>query len=171
MGTINLSENDHVQGNELAAIELIEYGDYQCPYCGQAYPIVKHIQEVLGSRLKFVFRNFPLRKIHPQAMAAALASEAAGLQGKFWEMHDILFENQNNLDHNSILSYARTLGLDAGKFNEDIASPELEKKVLSDFQSGLLGGVNATPTFFVNGLQYDGDWSSGDFLKFLKKIV
>src|SRR5436190_11926897 len=97
-----VSKSDHVQGNPDAEIELVEYGDYQCPHCGDAYPIVKDIQEEMGHRLKFAFRNFPLRKIHSQAMAAAMASEAAGRQNKFWEMHDLLFENQHRLISSSI---------------------------------------------------------------------
>src|SRR5688572_25542695 len=107
-----VSNHDHIQGNVNAAIELVEYGDYQCPYCGQAYPIVKAIQEQFGDNLKFVFRNFPLAKIHPQATMAAIAAEAAAKQKRFWEMHDIIFENQRNLLTKSLVEYARRIGLD-----------------------------------------------------------
>ena len=163
-----ISESDHIEGNMYAVVELVEYGDYQCPYCGQAYPIVKYIQKKLRNKLMFVFRNFPLRKIHPQAMSAALASEAAARQGKFWQMHDMLFENQFKMNHLSIIRYAETLGLNIEKFNQDVILPELEQKVLSDFHNGLLSGVNATPTFFVNGSKYDGDWSNPEeFLEFI----
>lgn len=165
-----VSNNDHIQGNEDAPVVLVEYGDYQCPYCRKAYPIIKQIQEELGSSLKFVFRNFPLRKVHPQAMVAALASEAASLQGKYWEMHDILFENWYNLKHDVIPQLANTLGLELNQFNQDMASPKLEAKVLSDFHNGLRSGVNATPTFFVNGLKYEEDWRNKElFVEFLQK--
>lgn len=164
-----VSENDHILGDERAVVELLEYGDYQCPHCGRAYPIVKYIQQELGTRLRFIFRNFPLRKIHSQAMAAALASEAAALQGKYWEMHDMLFEHQNKLNHSSIIHYVEALDLDVEKFNAAIALPELEAKVLADFRHGLLSGVNATPTFFVNGQKYEGDWESGAFLEDLER--
>ena len=166
-----VSENDHVQGNSTAQIELVEYGDYQCPHCGEAYTIVKYIQSELGDSLKFVFRNFPLKKVHPLAMAAAMASEAAGQQGKFWEMHDILFENQVKLSHNSILLFAEQLGLDVDDFKTDLTSPELERKVLGDFESGLRSGVNATPTFFINGDKYEGDWTSREFISFLMNVA
>jgi protein-disulfide isomerase len=162
-----VSKDDHVQGNLTAQIELVEYGDYQCPHCGQAYNIVKYIQSELGDSLKFVFRNFPLKKVHPLAMIAAIASEAAGQQGRFWEMYDLLFENQVKLSNNSILLFAEQLGLDVGDFKTDLTSPEPERKVLSDFESGLRSGVNATPTFFINGEKYEGDWTSKEFIAFL----
>src|SRR5436190_16973129 len=115
-----VSDKDHTQGNNEAAIVLVEYGDYQCPHCGKAYPIVKRMQEKLGDQLKFVFRNFPLTKIHPEATIAAVATEAAALQGKYWEMHDIIFENQDQVDKDSLLDYARELGLDIRQFKKDI---------------------------------------------------
>jgi protein-disulfide isomerase len=163
-----VSKKDHVQGGHNASVELLEYGDYQCPYCGQAYPIVKELQRQLGSKLSFVFRNFPLRKVHPYAMHAAMASEAASLQGRFWEMHDILFENQPDLDQQSVIQYAKSIGLVITQFESDLKSPDIEKKVLSDFQGGLMSGVNATPTFFVNGDKYEGDWTAHNFLLYLK---
>jgi len=159
-----VSEKDHIHGSPNAHIELVEYGDFQCPYCGAAYPIVKHIQHELGNRLKFVFRNFPLRKVHPQALMAAVASEAASLQGKYWEMHDMIFEHQTKLNYSSIVQYAEYLGLDIIRFKVDMADTNLEKKALSDFESGLRSGVNATPTFFVNGNKYLQDWRAPTFL-------
>src|ERR1700712_2180353 len=92
-----VGENDHVQGDKSAAIELVEYGDYQCPHCGAAHPVIKKIQKSFGKQVRFVFRNFPLQESHPYAMAAAIAAEAAGLQDKFWEMHDVIYENQDDL--------------------------------------------------------------------------
>jgi protein-disulfide isomerase len=166
-----VSELDHTYGKKSAPIELVEYGDYQCPHCGAAYPIIKKIQRELNGQLRLVFRNFPLRNVHPQALGAAVATEAAAMQGKFWEMHDVLFENQSALNHVSIIRYARGLDLNVTKFNVDVTLPELESKVLSDFQSGLRSGVNATPTFFVNGLKYEGDWRSGELREFLASIL
>ncbi|HKC36310.1 MAG TPA: DsbA family protein [Chitinophagaceae bacterium] len=167
----HVSKNDHVQGNSTAQIELVEYGDYQCPHCGKAYTIVKYIQSELGDSLKFVFRNFPLKKVHPLAMTAAIASEAAGLQGRFWEMHDLLFENQIKLTPNNILIFAERMGLEMADFKNDLTSHELESKVLSDFESGLRSGVNATPTFFINGDKYEGDWTSKEFIAFLLNVA
>lgn len=153
-----VSARDHRSGNPDAPIELVEYGDYQCPYCGMAYPIVKRIQESFGDDLKFVFRNFPLATIHPMATKAALAAEAAGVQGKFWEMHDLIFEHQQSLFKDAFIDYAATLNLDPEQFETDLSDETLIEKVESDFESGLRSGVNGTPTFFINGEQYQGSW-------------
>src|SRR5688572_14633979 len=115
-----VSDKDHIQGNRHAMIELVEYGDYQCPHCGQAYPIIKAIQQKFGSDLKFVFRNFPLSEVHPQARIAAIATEAANMQGRFWEMHDVIFENQKNLFARSLTEYARRIGLVSDQFEDDL---------------------------------------------------
>lgn len=163
-----VSSNDHVYGNLHAPLELVEYGDYECPYCGRAYPIVKSIQEKLGADLKFVFRNFPLRKIHPNAYAAAVATEAAALRGKFWEMHDIVFENQKTLGPENILAFANSLGLDIERFQKDILDESLFLKARKDFESGMRSGVNRTPSFFVNGKKFDGDWSENGLLQYLE---
>jgi len=162
-----ISDKDHIQGNDNAVIELVEYGDYQCPYCGAAYPMVKRIQEKLSDKLKFVFRNFPLRNIHPHAMAAAIAAEAAALQGKFWQMHDIVFENQTKLGQSSLLKYAKQIEIDIDKFTIDIARPELSEKIEVDFESGIRSGVNGTPTFFINGEKYNGSFEGDDMLDFI----
>lgn len=163
-----VNSNDHIYGNLHAPLELVEYGDYECPFCGQAYPIVKNIQEKLGWDLKFIFRNFPLRKIHPHAYPAAVATEAAALQGKFWEMHDIIFENQKTLEPENILSFANNIGLDVNRFEMDIANEDLYLKAKRDFESGMKSGVNRTPTFFVNGRKFNGDWSKGQLLRYLE---
>src|SRR5215207_9586829 len=120
-----VSVRDHIQGNSKAAIELVEYGDYQCPHCGKAYPIIKALQQKFGSNLKFVFRNFPLSEVHPQARIAAIATEAANMQGRFWKMHDIIFENQKNLLVRSLLEYARRIDLDVELFEADLKSDAL----------------------------------------------
>lgn len=150
-----VSEEDHIQGDPNAPIELVEYGDYQCPHCGRAYPVVKELQQQLGSRLKLIFRNFPLSKIHPQARAAAIAAEAAAFQGKYWEMHDILFENQTRINPTALIEYAQKIDLDLARFKEDILNPALIEKVEAEFYNGMRSGVNATPTFFINGEKYE----------------
>src|SRR5689334_3482382 len=121
---VPVTDADHVQGPKDAPLELVEYGDYECPYCGQAHYIVKQLQQALQDELRFVFRNFPLSQIHPDAVSAARAAEAAALQGKFWEMQDILYENQDNLDSESVLQYAAELDLDLSKFVTDMGSRE-----------------------------------------------
>ena len=163
-----VNSNDHIYGNPSAALELVEYGDYECPYCGRAYPIMKSIQQELGPDLKFVFRNFPLSKIHPHAFSAAVATEAAALQEKFWEMHDIIFENQKTLDAESIFLFAKAIGLNPERFKNDIQQKELIDKVERDFESGIRSGVNRTPSFFLNGEKYDGSWEKNEFLQYLK---
>ena len=165
---ISINSNDHIYGNPNATLELVEYGDYECPYCGRAYPIVKDIKLKLDGDLKFVFRNFPLSKIHPHAVMAAVATEAAGSQGKFWEMHDIVFENQKSLDKENIIHFAGLIGLDVDRFKLDIQDKILSEKVEKDFEGGLRSGVNRTPTFFINGEKFEGDWSDGELLDFLR---
>jgi protein-disulfide isomerase len=154
-----VSDRDHVAGPPDAAVTLVEYGDYECPHCGRAYPIVKRVQQRLGERLRFVFRNFPLNEVHPHAERAAEAAEAAGQQGKFWEMHDLLFERQRALDDDSLLAYAEELELDVAAFAAALESGELEERVRGDFMSGVRSGVNGTPTFFIQGKRFDGEWS------------
>jgi protein-disulfide isomerase len=154
--TLPIAGRDHVQGPMDAPVMLLEYGDYECPYCGAAYPVVKAIQERLGDRLCFAFRNFPLNNMHPYAEHAAEAAEAAGAQGKFWQMHDALFENQDALDDESIAEYAEALGLDARRLIGEVLAGAHTTRVREDFRSGARGGVNGTPTFFINGVRYDG---------------
>ena len=166
-----VSSKDHIQGNEKASIELVEYGDYQCPHCGRAYPIIKAIQEKMGDDLKFVFRNFPLAQVHPNAVHAAIATEAAALQGKFWEMHDYIFEHQNREDDASLVKYATHLQLDIAKFEADFEKQELAQKVDDDFESGVRSGVNGTPSFFINGEKYNGDWDELPFLVYLQTFI
>jgi protein-disulfide isomerase len=154
--TLPVAGRDHIQGSIDAPILLLEYGDYECPYCGSTYPIIKAIQERLGERLCFAFRNFPLVNSHPHAQHAAEAAEAAGAQGKFWEMHDLLFENQTALEDEDIIQYATTLGLDAGRVMSEISSGAHTARVREDFRGGARGGVNGTPTLFINGVRHEG---------------
>jgi protein-disulfide isomerase len=155
-----VSADDHVAGPADAPVTLVEYGDYQCPYCGMAHPIVKRAQRELGNQLRFVFRHFPLAEIHPHARLAAQAAEAAGAQGKFWEMHDMLFEHQDALEVEDLAGYAESLGLDTIKFARDLEAGTFAKRVRDDFRSGVKSGVNGTPTFFMNGARYDGSWAN-----------
>jgi protein-disulfide isomerase len=157
--TMPLDERrDHVRGDSDAPVELVEYGDYECPYCGLAHPIVQELERRIGRLFKFAFRHFPLAQVHPHARKAAYAAEAAGTQGRFWEMHDILFDNQQNLSERDLLAYAQALGLDIRRFIADMGSPEVAQKVRDDFMSGVRSGVNGTPTFFINGQRHDGSY-------------
>jgi protein-disulfide isomerase len=167
--TIPVSETDHIQGSAQAAATLLEYGDYQCPYCGQAYGIVKDLQAALGGKLRFVFRNFPLTKAHPFAELAAEAAEAAAASGKFWEMHDTLYENQRALSAESIVEFARRLGLNVPKFVEDIEKRRFRSRVRNDFMGGVRSGVSGTPGFFINGEKYDESWDYDTLLGALSR--
>jgi protein-disulfide isomerase len=166
------SEKDHYQGDINAPLELLEYGDYQCPYCGRAYPIIKKVQLKLGKDLRFVFRNFPLTDAHPQAYTAALAAEAAGRQDAYWKMHDLLYERQESMSGPHFFSeLATTLGLDIAKFEADLQDPAIAKRVDDDFENGLRSGVNGTPGFFINGLRYDDDWDEKSLIAHLQKTL
>jgi len=151
-------QRDHVQGPRAAPVTLVEYGDFECPYCGQAYPVVKELLSRQGGSVRLVFRNFPLAEIHPHARRAAEAAEAAGAQGKFWEMHDLLFERQDALGDEDLVGYASELGLDLDRFQVELAQNAYAGRVREDFMSGVRSGVNGTPTFFINGRRHDGNW-------------
>lgn len=156
--TVPVSDRDHVQGPEDAPVTLVEYGDYECPYCGMAYPIVQAAQQRLGDRLRFVFRNFPLTSSHPHAEQAAEAAEAAGAQGQFWPMHDLLYEHQDALALPDLEQYASQLGLDLDRFNADLRDHRYADRVREDFMSGVRSGVNGTPTFFINGRRHEAPY-------------
>jgi protein-disulfide isomerase len=152
-------ERDHTSGSTHGLIRLLEYGDYECPFCGDAQPVVKEIQRRLGDDLLFAFRHFPLTNIHPHAEHAAEAAEAAGTQGNFWGMHDLLFENQGALEDDDLVAYADELGLDQTRLIREITSSIYAPRIREDFRSGVRGGVNGTPTFFINGERYDGEFN------------
>jgi NhaA family Na+:H+ antiporter len=147
---------DHVRGSGGQGTTIVEYGDFECPYCGEAYPNVRELERRLGDRVRIVFRHFPLAERHPHAELAALAAEAAAAQGRFWEMHDLLFENQRALERTDILSYADGLGLDRERFEADLESPELAARVARDLASGERSGVPGTPSFFIDGHLHRG---------------
>jgi protein-disulfide isomerase len=151
-------DRDHIQGPAEAAVTLVEYGDYECPYCGAAYPIVKDVQARMGERLRFVFRNFPITTSHPHAEQAAEAAEAAGAQGTFWEMHDLLYENQQRLGDDDLRVHAEMLGLDVERFDRELAEHVHAARVHEDFMSGVRSGVNGTPTFYIDGVRHDGSY-------------
>jgi protein-disulfide isomerase len=153
-----VGRRDHIQGPADAPVTLLEYGDFECPHCGRAYPIVKEIQKALGDRLRFAYRHFPLSRVHPHAEHAAEIAEVAGTHGKFWPMHDVLFENQDALEDENLIAYAGALGIDPAGAAAALAEGTFEPKVREDFASGVRSGVNGTPTFFVNGVRYDGSW-------------
>jgi protein-disulfide isomerase len=169
--TMPVSARDHAQGAGAAAVTLLEYGDYECPHCGRAYPIVKDVQERMGSQLRFVFRNFPLREMHPHAQHAAEAAEAAGVQDRFWEMHDLIFENQGALADRHLRDYAARLALDEERFDRELRSHAHAKRVRDDFLSGVRSGVNGTPTFFINGVRHDGAWDAESLIAALRRSM
>ena len=152
---IPVSANDHSEGSPDAPLTLVEYGDYECPYCGEAYPIVKRLQRHFGKKLRFVFRNFPLREAHPQAESAAETAEFAGSNGRFWEMHDRLYENQSELGLELYLSLAKELGLSSSSLQQALESGTYRERIRSDFTSGVRSGVNGTPTFYINGTRHE----------------
>jgi protein-disulfide isomerase len=164
----NGAVSNHVEGLGQAHVTLVEYGDYECPYCGQYYPVVKQIQQQYANQITFQFRNFPLTSIHPNAFAGARAAEAASLQGKFWQMHDLLYEqNEEYYQSNETYStwvgasnpqpffdqYAKDLGLNLTKFNQDYSSNEVNGTINADLAAGTKLGVDATPSFYLDGKQ------------------
>jgi protein-disulfide isomerase len=164
-------ERDHVQGSTNAAVTLVEYGDYECPYCGAAYPIIKEVQARMGARLRFVFRNFPIATSHPHAEQAAEAAEAAAAQGKFWEMHDLLYENQKRLRDQDLRGYAEQLHLDLDLFDRELLEHVHAARVHEDFMSGVRSGVNGTPTFYIDGVRYDDSYDLETLLATLQRVA
>lgn len=156
----DVNKKDHIKGDSNAKLEIVEFGDFQCGHCGAAHPVVEKIIKEFGNQVKFVFRNFPLSEMHQNAREAAKAAEAAALQGKYWEMHNSIFENQEYLQSNDFISHAEKLGLDIQKFKKDMQLSSIAEKIDDDFESGIRSGVNGTPSFFVNGNKFDGDASN-----------
>jgi len=153
-----IKAEDHAAGNPEATVTLVEYGDYECPHCGRAHPIVQRILAEFGADIKFVFRNFPLSEIHPHAVRAAAAAEFASGQGKFWEMHDTIFENQRALDDSHLAAYGSRLGLDPVDLVTALEDETILGRIEHDFMTGIRSGVNGTPTFFLNGTRFDAPW-------------
>ncbi len=153
---------DHVRGAANAAVTLVEYGDFECPYCAAAHVQVKRIEERFKPKLKFAFRHFPLTQVHPLAEPAAETSEAAAVHGRFWEMHDALYENRENFGPALLLALAERLGVSESELNGALASKVYAPRIRRDFVSGVRSGVNGTPTFFINGKRHDGGYSFED---------
>jgi len=152
----SVTEHDHVRGPATALVTLLEYGDYQCSFCGEAYPVVEQLRQWAGENMRFVFRHFPLTQAHPFAEPAAEAAEAAGARGKFWEMHDMLYTHQQSLDSVHMLRYAARIGLDPAEIGEELLARQYQQRVHEDFLGGVRSGVNGTPTFFIDDVRYDG---------------
>jgi protein-disulfide isomerase len=163
----DVGDKDHGVGPANAAVTLVEYGDYQCPHCFRAHPIVTAIRKELGAQLRFVFRNFPLTEVHPEALHAAEAAESVGASKgdkAYWTMHDLIYEHQQDsedaLDDAHLVGYAKTAGADAKQVQRDLDDATFEEYVRADFMGGVRSGVNGTPTFFINGVRFDGDWTN-----------
>ena len=154
---IPISEQDHAKGNLESKTSLVEYGDYQCLVCKLSLPIIEQLFKELNNNLLFVFRHFPLKESHPFAMEAAKAAEAAGMQNKFWQMHALLYSKQFLFNHELWKEMAKELHLDIEKFQRDFNSPLIEEKIQKEFSAGIPSGVNGTPSFFINGIRFDGD--------------
>lgn len=174
--TNTLSSSDWVRGNSASPVTLIEYGDFQCPACAQYHPLVKRLREEFGIKVAFGFRHFPLSQVHPNTKVAARAAEAAGVQGKFWEMHDLLFEHQTDWalkpsPKSTFVSYASELGLTIDQFEADMDRDDLDDKINTHYQTGIASGVNSTPTFFLNGVKLDNPTSYDDFQRMLAQAV
>jgi protein-disulfide isomerase len=165
---VPVTERDHTTGPANAPVTLVEYGDYECPHCRRAQPMVQGLLRNMGENLRFVFRHFPLGEAHPHSRRAAEAAEAAGAQGKFWEMHEILFHNQDALEDEDLIMYAAKIGIDFQRVSGELAAGTYTKRVRDDFRGGVRSGVNGTPTFFINGVRFDGNW--GDPSEFIQAL-
>jgi protein-disulfide isomerase len=166
---VPVSERDHSQGPASAAVTLVQYGDYECPYTRQSTTVVRALQQQLGDQLRFIFRNFPLTEIHPHALHAAFAAEAAATQGKFWQMHDSIFHHQHTLEDSNLEQFAAAVGLDMQQFAHDMAEHPYIGRIEEDIHSGLRSGVRGTPTFFINGVLYLGSWEQETLLAALEE--
>ena len=165
---VPVSERDHSQGPASAAVTLVQYGDYECHYTRQSTTVVRAIQQQLGDQLRFIFRNFPLVEIHPHALHAALAAEAAAAQGKFWQMHDYLFHHQHTLEDADLTRFAEAVGLALKQYARDMAEQRSLARIEEDREGGERSGVQGTPTFFINGVLYPGSWEQDALLAALQ---
>jgi protein-disulfide isomerase len=164
---VPVSDRDHILGPPNASLTLVEYGDYECPYCRAAAPAVREVLQLVED-LRFVYRHFPLTQTHPHAFQAAEAAEAAGAQGRFWEMHELLFANQDRLELEDLVAYARVVGLDLERFAAELANHVHAGRIREDFMSGVRSGVNGTPTFFFNGVRHNGGYDVASLLDGLR---
>jgi protein-disulfide isomerase len=153
-------ERDHIRGPADAPVDLVEYGDFECPYCGQAEPMVRELLNTLGEDVRFVFRHLPLTDVHPHAQMAAEASEAAAAQGRFWEMHDLLLDHQDALELRNVLRYAEELGLDMPRFKDELRRRVYAARVAEDVADADASQVTGTPTFFIDGRRHRGAYDT-----------
>jgi len=165
---VSVNERDHFVGPANAPVTLVEYGDYECPHCARAHPLVHGIRRYMGDGLRFVYRHFPLSEAHPHAQHAAEAAEAGAAQGRFWEMHDMLFAHRDALENEDLLTYLAQAGADIKRAAEELAAGAYTSKVRADFRGGVRSGVNGTPTFYINGYRYDGNWA--DTTEFIQAL-
>lgn len=168
--SVPISSKDHLRGRLDAPLQLVVYGDYECPYTRRALIQIRSVRQELGDNLVFVFRNFPLIEVHPHALHAAQAAEAAAEQGKFWEMHDLLFDRQRALTDANLLTYARELDLEEDRFTTDSSSEAVRSTIESDVDSGESSGVRGTPTIFTNGRQRRGGNQAAELINALKRL-
>jgi protein-disulfide isomerase len=162
---VPVTKTDHIQGNENAPVTLVEYGDYECPHCGHAHGIIKKLQRHFGDRLRFVYRNFPLTQIHPMAEPAAEAAEFAAAHQKFWEMHDAIYADQDDLSMPVLGELAKELGLSDSDLATSLSEHEFLPRIKEDFMGGVRSGVNGTPTFFINGERHEGSFEFKDMVE------
>jgi protein-disulfide isomerase len=166
-----VSKRDHTIGPWNAEVVIVEYGDFECPYCAAAEPVFRALREMLPNSVLFAYRHFPLGEAHPHALHAAEASEAAGAQGKFWEMHDCLFAHQDALEDEDLIDYAAEVGCNPDQFVNDMAENRYAARVREDFLSGVRSGVNGTPAIFINGLRYDGPRDLDSMLAAIEQLA
>ena len=169
--TVPVTGRDHTIGPETAPVVLLEYGDYQCPFCGAAHHSLKQLLHTVGDEVLYAFRHFPLTQIHLHAQQAAEAAEAAGAQNRFWQMHNMLFEHQDRLGADQLLGYAEALGLDVERFASDLSTHRHAPRIREDFLTGIRSGVNGTPTFFVNGVRHNGGYDTESLLMAIEAAV
>lgn len=164
-------QKDHFLGPADAPVTLLEYGDYECPDCGRAYPMLKILNERFAGKLRFAFRHFPQYTVHRHASSAAQAAEAAGAQGKFWPMHDLLYQNQQGLEPPDLTHYALRAGLEVYKFDSALSSGTYANRVEADYAGGVSSGVKGTPTLFINGCRYTGPMELGPLSATIQQLI
>ena len=160
---------DHKYGNDDAPVTLVEYGDYECPHCAAAHPVVEALENYFNDRLRFVFRHFPLTEIHPHAEPAAETAELAGFSGRFWQMHNLIYENQQRLNLPTLIQLGQQLGLPAAEIERSVEEKTYQDKIQEDFIGGVRSGVNGTPTFFINGRKYNGSYALEDLISTIEQ--
>ncbi len=166
-----VSKRDHTIGPLDAPVVMVEYGDFECPFCAQAEPVFKELLRALPDTVLFAFRHFPLAEAHPHSLHAAEAAEAAGAQGRFWQMHNVLFAHQDALEDSDLVEYAAAVGCDVDRFVREMAENKYVERVREHFLSGVRSGVNGTPSIFINGLRYDGPRDLASLLAAIEQVA